>query len=87
MVMLKLAPYVLKRYEPELYYFYNVKNKTFWSCNFATGSVIAALDGTLNFEEIIDILAHNNLNLDKEEIKTSLSEVFEFLLKEEFVIE
>lgn len=52
---LKLLPFVIKRYEKDidLYIFYNAKNKLFWETDFTTGSVVCALDGSLETEEIL----------------------------------
>lgn len=86
---LKPAQYVLKRYEPELskYYFYNVKDRTFWTCDYSIGSIIAALDGTLCFGEICSIISKNNPQIAKDDISKSLSEIFEFLYKGGFLVD
>jgi len=86
---LKLAQHVLKRYEPELniYYFYNVKNRTFWTCDFSTGSIISLLDGSLSFDEICTIISQNNPQVDMNDIKKSLSDIFDFLCKEGFLVD
>lgn len=83
----KLHAYVLKRYEPELntYYFYNVKDKSFWKTDFGTGSIISALDGSLSMDEIVKILSDNNPDLNKDDLRKSLTETFNFLQKEGFL--
>ena len=85
---LKLAKYTLKKYEPKLglYFFYNAKNKSFWNCDYPTGSVISALDGTISTDEVIRILASNNSDFSKAEFEEVFMEIFNFLLKEEFLV-
>ena len=84
----KLSPNVLRKFEPklELFCFYNAKNKTFWNCDFPTGTIIANLDGTLEIQEILEIILTNNKNIDQNKLKNSLLETFEILLNEEFLI-
>ena len=83
---LKLAEYVIKRYEPNLglYFFYNAKNDTVWETDFHTGSVISALDGTLTTKEVFEILSKNN-NIPIKEIENAFSQTFEHLTEEGFL--
>jgi len=85
---LKLSPYVIKRYEAplETYFFYNVKNKTFWETDYSTGAVVAALDGSLLKSEIYHILSENNPEILFEKIQKKFDETFDFLVKEEFLV-
>ncbi len=85
---LKLANYVLKRYEQSdsLYYFYNAKSDKCWKCDETIGSVIEVLNGTLCFTEIVEILAENNPETAKQEIADILEYAFTFLLEEEFIV-
>jgi hypothetical protein len=84
---LKLSPFVVKRYEPNLslYIFYNAKNETFWETSLPEGLIVSTLDGTLSAEEIFEILHSNNPHAELDLIRTKFSKTFEFLLKEEFI--
>ena len=86
---IKLAPYTLKRYEPNLgmYFFCNVKSADLWKTDAATGTVIAALDGSLTAKEVIDIISSNNSQIPKTQIEEYFGKTLEFLLKEGFVCE
>lgn len=85
---LKLAPSVLKKYEQGLglYCFYNSKEKLFWNCDYATGSVVASLDGSLTVEEVLDTLLSVNQGVDVELFTKTLLETFVTLEKEGFLI-
>lgn len=86
---LKLASYVLKRYEPNLdtFFFYNLSTEKFWETDFFTGSVISQLQGQFSREEIVDILLSNNTKLSEEQLKSFIYGVFDFLFNEGFLIE
>ena len=83
---LKLLHFVIKRYEKDidLYIFYNAKNKLFWETDFTTGSVVCALDGSLETEEIFKILSENS-DTPLEEISDYFSEIFVSLIQKEFI--
>lgn len=85
---LKLAPYVIKKYEENLerFCFYNAKDKTFWDGDLALGLTVSALDGTISVKEVLDILSKNN-DINQEELKNSLLDVFNLLLLEGFLVE
>lgn len=85
---LKLAPWVIKRNEEPIgrSYFYNAKIQRVWSTELSTGIVVSALDGSLTFSEIIEILTENNPDIDKEELKNSFIKLFDELEKEDFII-
>ncbi len=85
---LKLAPYVIKKYEEKIekFCFYNAKDKTFWSADFALGSIISALNGTLTVAEVFEIVLSNNCNMEKKHLEESLLEAFEILCKEGFLV-
>ena len=78
---LKLSPSVLKRFEPQVgYCFYNARNYT-------SGTIIAALDGTLSVKEVLEILLENNKDVSSETLTEKLVNIFENLLKYEFLDE
>ena len=83
---LKLAEYVIKRYEPGLglYFFYNAKDDTVWETDFHTGSVVSALDGTITTAEVFKILSENN-NIPMQDIESAFSKTFEHLTEEGFL--
>lgn len=84
----KLAPTVLKRYEPELdtYYFYNAQKQIFWHCDYSMGEIISCLDGNISLEEIIDVIVENNPELLEESIKSKIKETFDFLYDEGYIV-
>ena len=84
---LKLAPYVIKRFEPKLdkYFFYNAKNKTYWETDKITGYVIDTLDGSISTEEVIKILSSNNTDIPANQLEEFFTQKFEYLLREEFL--
>ena len=83
---LKLAEYVIKRYEPSLglYFFYNAKDDTVWETDFHTGSVVSALDGSITTKEVFEILSKNN-NIPVQDIESAFSKTFDHLIEEEFL--
>ncbi len=83
---LKLAEYVIKRYEPSLglYFFYNAKDDTVWETDFHTGSIISALDGTITTKEVFEILSKNN-NIPIQDIESAFSKSLDYLKKEGFL--
>lgn len=85
----KLANYVLKKYEPNLssYFFYNAKTQDMWKIDSSTGEIISALDGTISIDEIINIILENNPNLSKPETIRVFTGIFEYLFKEEYIVE
>ncbi len=85
----KLPKEILKKYEPKLglYFFYNTRMGTFWNTDESLGGVISALDGSLSYEEILNIVSKNNIKVSKEEIDIVLQNAFEFLLKEGYLVE
>lgn len=85
---LKLANWVLKRYEPTngLYYFYNAKKDSCWKCEDYIGNIIETFDGSLSFDEIIAILLNSNSEEDLLEIKSSLELFVDFLIEEEYLV-
>ena len=85
----KLRKEIIKKYEPKLglYFFYNARKDNFWNTDEAIGSVIAALDGTLTYEEIINIISENNKHIEKVQIESILRKSFDFLIKEEYLCE
>ncbi len=85
---LKLAPSVLKRFEPAVgYCFYNAQNKACINMDYTSGTIIASLDGVLSVSEVIDILLENNEDVLSETLTEKLVNIFENLLKEEFLVE
>ena len=86
---LKLAPYVLKRYEPKLdaYFFNNVSTTSYWKTDYITGIVIASIDGTLSRKDIIDVLASNNPDVSYKKLEEHFYKVFDFLIKEGYLCE
>ena len=86
---LKLAPYVIKRYEYGLdtFFFYNLKNESFWHTDFTTGSIIVSLDGTKDTSTIIDTISSNSPQISKSELDVFFNKVFDFLIKEGFLYE
>ena len=86
---LKLSPCVIKKFEEKIekFCFYNAKDKTFWNTDLALGSIISALDGSLTVKDVLEIVLSNNKNLDKNVLSESLLDVFEYLLKEGFLVE
>ena len=81
---LKLSPSVLKRFEPQVgYCFYNACINT----DYTSGTIIAALDGTLSVKEVLEILLENNKDVSSETLTEKLVNIFESLLKEEFLDE
>lgn len=85
---LKLSPSVLKRFEPSVgYCFYNARNKTCINTDYTSGTIVAALDGTLSVKEVLEILLENNKDVSSETLKEKLVNIFETLLKEEFLDE
>ena len=83
---LKLAEYVIKRYEPNLglYFFYNAKYDTVWETDFNTGSIISALNGNITIKEVFEILSKNN-NIPIRDIESAFSKTFEQLIEERFL--
>ena len=86
---LKIAPYTLKRYEIKLntYFFYNAKNDKIWKTDDVTGSVVATLDGTLDYEGIVRELYKNSPDIKLAELREHFRKTFEFLLKEGYICE
>ena len=85
---LKLSPSVLKRFEPQVgYCFYNARNKACINTEYTSGTIIAALDGTLSVKEVLEILLENNKDVSSETLTEKLVNIFENLLKEEFLDE
>ena len=84
-----LAPHTIGRYEVKLdtYFFFNAQSCNFWETDKITGSVVASLDGTLSFEDIISLLHENNPNVQACELKEHFGKIFEFLLKEGYICE
>ena len=84
---LKLAPFVIKRYEPksEKYFFYNAKNKTYWDTDKLTGYIIVTLDGSLSTKEVIKILSANNTEIPVTQLEDYFYQKFDYLLQEEFL--
>ena len=81
---LKLSPSVLKRFEPSVgYCFYNARNKACINTDYTSGTIVAALDGTLSVKEVLEI----NKDVSSETLKEKLVNIFETLLKEEFLDE
>ena len=81
---LKLSPSVLKRFEPQVgYCFYKACINT----DYTSGTIIAALDGTLSVKEVLEILLENNKEVSPETLTEKLVNIFENLLKEEFLDE
>ena len=81
---LKLSPSVLKRFEPSVgYCFYNARNKACINTDYTSGTIVAALDGTLSVKELLE----NNKDVSSETLKEKLVNIFETLLKEEFLDE
>ena len=82
---LKLSPSVLKRFEPQVgYCFYNARNKACINTDYTSGTIIAALDGTLSVKEVLEILLEDG---SSETLTEKLVNIFESLLKEEFLDE
>lgn len=90
-IKIKLSKNVLKRYEPNidngLFLLYNAKNKEFYESNPSFGMIINAIDGTFCIEEIINIVSKNNPQFSKQDIKTSLIELFNDLYEKGFIVE
>ena len=85
---LKLSPSVLKRFEPSVgCCFYNARNKACINTDYTSGTIVAALDGTLSVKEVLEILLENNKDVSSETLKEKLVNIFETLLKEEFLDE
>ena len=85
---LKLSPSVLKRFEPSVgYCFDNARNKACINTDYTSGTIVAALDGTLSVKEVLEILLENNKDVSSETLKEKLVNIFETLLKEEFLDE
>ena len=85
---LKLSPSVLKRFEPSVgYCFYNARNNACINTDYTSGTIVAALDGTLSVKEVLEILLENNKDVSSETLKEKLVNIFETLLKEEFLDE
>lgn len=85
---LKLSPSVLKRFEPQVgYCIYNARNKACINTDYTSGTIIAALDGTLSVKEVLEILLENNKDVSSETLTEKLVNIFESLLKEEFLDE
>ena len=87
-VKLTLAPWVLKRFEPQLgsYYFFNAKSKKMWTGDHTIGSIISVLDGTLTCNQVLDILIANNRSISKDELQKFLFAIFEMLIKEDYLV-
>ena len=80
---LKLSPSVLKRFEPQVgYCFYNARNK-------ASRALQRIVDSAYKFKvkEVLDILLENNKEVSPETLTEKLVNIFENLLKEEFLDE
>ena len=86
---LKLAPYTLKRYEPNLdsYFFYNVSTSDFWQTDSITGFVISSLDGSLSRDEVVNVLFSNNPEISKAELEKHFYNVFDFLIGKGYICE
>ena len=83
----KLSGYTIKRYEPKLgvYFFFNVKNRTYWETDYVTGSIVASLDGTLDVSDIVDIVLSNNKNIPENKFYEYVADKLTFLEREEFI--
>ena len=55
--------------------------------DYTSGTIIAALDGTLSVKEVLEILLENNKDVSSETLTEKLVNIFESLLKEEFLDE
>lgn len=86
---LTIAPYVLMHYESQMdkYFFYNVGNDNFWETDEITGSIIAALDGTLDCEGIVNLLHKSSPDAPIEDLQEHFGKTFEFLLQEGYILE
>ena len=86
---LKIAPYTLIRYESKLdtYFFYNVKDDNFWETDEVPGSVVAAFDGTVSCEDIVNMLHEDSPDVSIEDLREHFGETFKFLLKEGYILE
>lgn len=85
---LKLAPFVLKRYEPQVgYCFYNAKTKSCINADYTSGVIVEALDGSFSVEEVINILLENNKEVSTEVFTEKFISILERLHKEEFLVE
>lgn len=85
---LKLSSSVLRKYEQGLglFCFYDSKDKLFWNADYAIGSIVSSLDGTLTVAEVIDILLSSNEHLEVDLFKRKLLDTFEQLVKDGFLI-
>lgn len=87
--ILKLIPTITKRYESKLdrYFFYNNLNGKCWDTDSTIGAVVAALDGSLTLDEIIDTISSNTVEVPRGELKIQFNKIFDFLEKEGFIYE
>lgn len=69
------------------YCFYNARNGACINTDYTSGTIVAALNGTLSVKEVLDILLENNKDVSSETLKEKLVNIFETLLKEEFLDE
>lgn len=86
--MLKLEPYVLKRYEEFLdrYFFYNVSSDLVWEADHDTGIVVSALDGSFSRESVIDILMDNS-EISRDQLEEHFFKIFDYLIEKGFLSE
>lgn len=76
---LKLSPSVLKRFEPPSgLLFLQCRNKACINTDYTSGTIIAALDGTLSVKEVLEILLENNKDVSSE---TSYGKTRKYFLK------